>query len=172
MLSSECLDLDVNAGRQIQLHERVHGLRSRLKNVEQPLVRPNFELLTRLLVRVRRSQDRKLVDNCRQWNRPCNARSGTFRRIDNFRCRLIENSGVVCFQSNSNLFVEHGFYSTISATVPAPTVRPPSRMANRNPVSSATCLIRVISSATLSPGITISTPEGNSADPVTSVVRK
>ncbi len=31
---------------------------------------------------------------------------------------------------------------------------------------------QLISSETLSPGITISTPAGNSADPVTSVVRK
>jgi hypothetical protein len=63
-------------------------------------------------------------------------------------------------------------YSMISATVPAPTVRPPSRMANRSPFSSATGVISVISSDTLSPGITISTPAGSSADPVTSVVRK
>ena len=63
-------------------------------------------------------------------------------------------------------------YAMISATVPAPTVRPPSRIANRNPFSSATGVISSIASDTLSPGITISTPSGNSADPVTSVVRK
>jgi hypothetical protein len=63
-------------------------------------------------------------------------------------------------------------YCTISAIVPAPTVCPPSRMAKRKPFSIATGVISSITSETLSPGITISVPAGNSATPVTSVVRK
>src|SRR5271155_2201937 len=63
-------------------------------------------------------------------------------------------------------------YCTISAMVPAPTVCPPSRMANRKPFSIATGVINSITSETLSPGITISVPAGSSATPVTSVVRK
>src|SRR6266481_8374300 len=63
-------------------------------------------------------------------------------------------------------------YVTISAIVPAPTVCPPSRIANRNPFSIATGVINSITRLTLSPGITISVPAGNSAIPVTSVVRK
>ena len=47
-----------------------------------------------------------------------------------------------------------------------------SRMAKRNPFSRATGVINSIASCTLSPGITISTPAGSSATPVTSVVRK
>src|SRR5579864_6672058 len=65
-----------------------------------------------------------------------------------------------------------GPYSTISVTVPAPTVRPPSRMAKRRPLSMATGVINSTTSGTLSPGITISVPAGSSATPVTSVVRK
>ncbi len=61
-------------------------------------------------------------------------------------------------------------YSTISLTTPAPTVRPPSRMAKRSSFSRATGVIKVTSMATLSPGITISTPSGSVATPVTSVV--
>src|SRR6185295_15873414 len=70
--------------------------------------------------------------------------------------------------------IAHSFapYFLISDTVPAPTVRPPSRMANRNPLSMATGVISSTSSVTLSPGITISIPAGNCATPVTSVVRK
>src|SRR5256712_8121683 len=49
-------------------------------------------------------------------------------------------------------------YSVISVTTPAPTVRPPSRIANRNSFSIATGVIRSIVIVTLSPGITISTP--------------
>src|SRR5580704_4923576 len=63
-------------------------------------------------------------------------------------------------------------YAMISEIVPAPTVRPPSRIAKRKPFSMATGVISSISSATLSPGITISVPAGNVATPVTSVVRK
>src|SRR5205085_258787 len=74
---------------------------------------------------------------------------------------------ILCF------FVANSFpQAMISATVPAPTVRPPSRMAKRSPFSKATGVISSIARLTLSPGITISTPSGNSADPVTSVVRK
>src|SRR5689334_22453583 len=54
---SERLDLDVHACRQLELHERVDGLRRRLENVEQPLVRPHLELLARLLVDVRAAQN-------------------------------------------------------------------------------------------------------------------
>jgi hypothetical protein len=60
----------------------------------------------------------------------------------------------------------------IEATTPAPTVRPPSRMAKRSFSSMATGTIRFTSIVTLSPGITISTPSGSVTMPVTSVVRK
>ncbi len=63
-------------------------------------------------------------------------------------------------------------YSTMPVTAPAPTVRPPSRIAKRRPSSMAIGAIRVTLIFTLSPGITISTPSGSSQEPVTSVVRK
>src|SRR4051812_15693715 len=63
-------------------------------------------------------------------------------------------------------------YAMISLMVPAPTVRPPSRIAKRKPFSIATGVISSTTKATLSPGITISVPAGSSATPVTSVVRK
>ena len=64
------------------------------------------------------------------------------------------------------------FYSIISVTTPEPTVRPPSRIANRSCGSIAIGVISSTSICTLSPGITISTPSGRCAAPVTSVVRK
>ena len=67
---------------------------------------------------------------------------------------------------------DSGLYSIISEIVPAPTVRPPSRIANRKPFSMAIGVINSISIAMLSPGMTISTPSGSFATPVTSVVRK
>ncbi len=60
----------------------------------------------------------------------------------------------------------------ILATTPAPTVRPPSRMAKRRPSSIAIGTISSTSIVMLSPGITISVPSGSFTVPVTSVVRK
>src|SRR6185437_15187950 len=58
-------------------------------------------------------------------------------------------------------------YSMIEATTPAPTVRPPSRMAKRSFSSIAIGTIRCTSIAMLSPGITISVPCGRCTTPVT-----
>jgi hypothetical protein len=63
-------------------------------------------------------------------------------------------------------------YFTISTTVPAPMVLPPSRMAKRIVFSIATGCISETSTLTLSPGMTISAPSGSVTSPVTSVVRK
>src|SRR6185436_1264662 len=82
-------------------------------------------------------------------------------------CRVVSFLAVRTLHGND---VAH--QAIISSTVPAPTVLPPSRIANRSPFSNATGVINSITRFTLSPGITISTPSGNSADPVTSVVRK
>ncbi len=62
-------------------------------------------------------------------------------------------------------------YSIILVTTPAPTVLPPSRMANLRPSSMATLVMRSTSIFTLSPGMIISVPSGNFVTPVTSVVR-
>ena len=63
------------------------------------------------------------------------------------------------------------YYWVIWVTAPAPTVRPPSRIANRSPSSIATGVISSTPIWMLSPGITISVPSGSSIAPVTSVVR-
>ena len=63
--SSE-LDLDVHAGSQIELHERVHGLRCRIDDVEETLVSPHFELLTALLVHMGRTVDGETLDTGRK----------------------------------------------------------------------------------------------------------
>ena len=77
-----------------------------------------------------------------------------------------------CRYRGSNGAAPYYPYSRIFATTPAPTVRPPSRIAKRNPSSIAIGAINVTTIWILSPGITISVPSGNSTAPVTSVVRK
>lgn len=46
------LDFHIDTGREVELHQRVHGLRSWINDVEHTLVSPDFELLTGLLVHV------------------------------------------------------------------------------------------------------------------------
>src|SRR5438309_740771 len=65
-----------------------------------------------------------------------------------------------------------GCYLMIFVTRPAPTVRPPSRMAKRRPSSMAIGWISSTVISVLSPGMTISVPAGSVTTPVTSVVRK
>src|SRR5260370_41425881 len=61
VLFPERLNLDVNAGRQIELHQRVDGLLRRLEDVDEPLVGADLELLPRFLVHVRRAKHGPLV---------------------------------------------------------------------------------------------------------------
>ena len=63
-------------------------------------------------------------------------------------------------------------YSVIFVIEPAPTVRPPSRMAKRWPTSIAIGVISSTVISTLSPGMIISAPAGRPIAPVTSVVRR
>ena len=62
-------------------------------------------------------------------------------------------------------------YSRILVTMPAPTVRPPSRIAKRICSSRPTGVMSEIVMVMLSPGMTIFVPSGSSQVPVTSVVR-
>ena len=64
------------------------------------------------------------------------------------------------------------FYFSTLVTTPDPTVRPPSRMANRTLASMAIGEINSTSILTLSPGMHISASPSSLAVPVTSVVRK
>src|ERR1700735_1858390 len=172
MFASESFDLNVHARRKIELHQRIHSVWCGLENVDQALVGAHLKLLARFLVHVRRPQYRPAVDDCWQRNRAGYIGAGALRRVDNLFRRLIENAVIVRLQTNPNFFSVGHVYSMISATAPAPTVWPPSRIANRNPFSSATGVMREISTEILSPGIPISTPCGSFTSPVTSVVRK
>src|SRR5205085_8675129 len=64
------LDLDVDAGGQIELHERVHRLVGRVDDVHQSQMRANLELIARRLVDVRRAQQVEALLARRQGNRP------------------------------------------------------------------------------------------------------
>ena len=107
---------------------------------------------------------------------------------------LVKNTVIKCLQPDPNILVFHFHipfgailkttggeqfpasfrfhYLVMPDTTPAPTVRPPSRIAKRRPSSIAIGAISSTSMAMLSPGMTISVPAGSTTEPVTSVVRK
>src|SRR5579864_9178180 len=196
MFFAKRFDFDVHSRRQVELHQRVHGLLRGFKNIQQALVRTNLKLLARLFVHVRRTQHAILVFHRGQGNRSRDLRARALRGLDDLTRGLIQDAIVVSLQANTDSFFSNHFelsltlpavreertggkqqaahfcYCTISLMVPAPTVCPPSRMAKRKPFSIATGVINSITRLTLSPGITISVAAGNSATPVTSVVRK
>src|ERR1700731_1196086 len=89
------LDLDVDAGGKVELHQRVHRLRRRVDDVDHPLVRANLELLARLLVDVRRAQHGELLDLGRQWDRTPHPRAGPLGGVDDLARRLIEHAMIV-----------------------------------------------------------------------------
>src|SRR4051812_2469035 len=168
------LDLNVHAGRQVELGQRVHGLRAGVVDVHQPLVGAQLELLTALLVHVRAPEHRPALRFHRQRDGTRHLGPRLLGRPDDIGRGLIEHHVVEGLQPNSDSLchVCSPSYLRILVTTPAPTVRPPSRMANRSPSSIAIGVISSIVICTLSPGITISTPPGSSTLPVTSVVRK
>src|SRR4051812_48311726 len=73
-------DLDVDTGGEVELHQRIHRLRGRIDNVEEPLVGAHLELLAALLVDVRRAVDGEFLDPGRQRDRPAHLRAGAFCR--------------------------------------------------------------------------------------------
>src|SRR5437867_9724588 len=166
------LDLDVDAGREVELAEGVDRLLRRIEDVEQALVGADLELLARLLVDVRRAVHGEALDVGGERDRAGDPPARPAHGLDDLAHRLVEQPVIVRFQADADLVVHAAAYSKILVTTPAPTVFPPSRMAKRSPSSMAMGVMRSIFSCTLSPGMTISVPSGRVHTPVTSVVRK
>src|SRR2546425_12390348 len=166
------LDLHVDAGGEVELAEGVDRLLRRLEDVEQPLVGADLELLARLLVDVRRAVHGEASDVGGKRDGAGDPPARPAHGLDDLAHRLVEQPVVVRLQADADLVVHARRHSKILVTTPAPTVRPPSRMAKRSPSSMAMGVMRSIFSCTLSPGMTISVPSGRVHTPVTSVVRK
>src|SRR3954469_154632 len=101
------LDLDVDTGGQIELHQSIDRLRGRIDNVEKTLVRAHLELLAALLVDVRRTVDGELLDAGRQRDGPANLSAGPFRRVHDLTRRRIENSMVERLETYANILAVH-----------------------------------------------------------------
>src|SRR6185503_9365730 len=77
-----CLDLYVDAGGEIELHQRIYRLLGWLEDVDEPLVGTNLEGLARLFVDVGRTQNAILVLHRRQRNGARNLSASALGRLD------------------------------------------------------------------------------------------
>src|ERR1700674_813762 len=101
------LDFDVDACSQAQAHQRIHGLGRRVDDVDQPLVGPDLELLSTILVHERAADDGVLLDPCRQRNRPRDGGTGPLRRLHDLLGRLVEQLVVVRLEPNADALFGH-----------------------------------------------------------------
>src|ERR1043165_6767504 len=132
----------------------------------------NLIVLMRVFIYECRATNCKPFELGWQGYRPNDMSAAAFSRFNNTLSRLIQDTMIVGFEPDADFLLCHAYtYSIILVTTPAPTVRPPSRMANFEPCSKATGTINSTVRLTLSPGITISTPSGSVMLPVTSIVR-
>src|SRR3989475_11343837 len=96
-------DFDVHARRQVQLRERIHRLRPRIADVDQPFMLLELELLPALLVDVRAAEHRPQLPLCRQRNRTRDLRAGFLSGTDNVRRGLINQRVIEDFEPDANL---------------------------------------------------------------------
>src|SRR5579863_9335968 len=106
-VSSSELDLDVDASRKVEPHQRVDSLRRRVDDVDQPLVRPHLEVLARVLVLVRRADDAVHVLLGRQRHGTGDARAGTGHRVDDLPRRAVDDLVVICLEPDADLLSRH-----------------------------------------------------------------
>src|SRR5688500_7492992 len=107
VVASGQLDLHVDAGRELELHQRVHGLVVRVDDVEHALVRAGLVLVARVLVDVRRSKNGVALDLGRQRDRAAHLRAGPLRRLDDLAGRTIDQAMIESLEPNPDLLVRH-----------------------------------------------------------------
>src|SRR5690606_22763830 len=100
-------DLDVDASRELELHQRVHGLVAGVDDVEHALVRAGFVLVASVLVDVRRRQDRVALDFGRQRDRAAHLRAGPLGRFDDLAGRTVDQAMIERLEPDPDLLVRH-----------------------------------------------------------------
>src|ERR1700686_3176238 len=108
------LDLDVHAGGEVELHQRVHGLRRRIDDVQEALMRAHLELFAALLVDKRRTVHRELLDFSRQRNRTTDLRTGALGRVHDLARRRIEDAVIERLEPDPDILAVHFFFSRSS----------------------------------------------------------
>src|SRR3569833_2840196 len=97
-----CLDLDIHTGGKIELRQRVDRLGAAVEDVDHTLVRLQFELLARLLVDVRRTEDRPALRLRRERNRTGLLRARLLCRPHDVGRGLFDNCVIYCLEQDTN----------------------------------------------------------------------
>src|SRR5688500_9467248 len=106
--SSLELDLDVDARREVESHERVDRLRRGVEDVDEALVRAHLEVLAAVLVLVRRADDAVHVLLGRQRHRARDLGARTRHRLDDLARRAVDDLVVVGLEPDADLLSRHG----------------------------------------------------------------
>ena len=101
------LDFDVYAGWQVQLHQRINRLVSRVDNVHQTLVGTDFQLVAAGLVDVGLTQNVKALHAGRQWHGTFNDCTRALRSVNDFSGRRINQLVVKRLQANTDFLFLH-----------------------------------------------------------------
>src|SRR5581483_9937150 len=101
------LDFDVDAGRKVELHQSVDGLRRGIDDVEETLVGPDFELLAALFVDVRRPVHGETLDVRRQRNGSADLRARALCRVDDLPRRIVEDAVIEGLKPNADVLTLH-----------------------------------------------------------------
>src|SRR5688572_24683358 len=107
VVASGQLDLDVNASREFELHQRVHGLVVGVDDVEHALMRAGLVLVTRVLVDVRGNENGVTLDLGRQRDRAAHLRASPLCRLNDLAGRAVDQAMIVRFEPDSDLLVRH-----------------------------------------------------------------
>src|SRR5471032_1641090 len=105
------LDLDVDAGGEVELHQRVHGLRRRVDDVQEALMGAHLELFAALLIDVRRAVHRELLDTRRQRYRATHLRTRALGGVHDLARRRIEDAVIERLEPDPDILAVHFIFS-------------------------------------------------------------
>src|SRR5690606_29827657 len=106
--------------RELELHQRVHGLVVRVDDVEHALVRAGFILVARVLVDVRRGQNGVALDLGGQRDRAAHLRAGPPGRFDDLAGRTFDQHVIERIETDLDFLVRYDGSSCVErATGPA-----------------------------------------------------
>ena len=101
------LDRDIHARREVKLLQFIHGLGSRLDDIDEPFVGALFESFLRLLVGVRGALNGETFDASRERDGPGDARAGALDGFRDIVGGLVNDPMVKGLQSNANALSGH-----------------------------------------------------------------
>src|SRR3954469_15648319 len=76
-------------------------------------MRPDFELFAAFLVDMGRAVHGEALDASGERNRTPHLRAGALGRIDDFSCRIVENSVIEGFEPDADILTLHGSVPSI-----------------------------------------------------------